>query len=67
MVTLSDALTTYGICAKAEGKSPRTVQWIASLVGYFANFLGDASPEMASITANDLRRFINALRDSVKF
>ncbi len=67
MATLSDALTTYRICAKAEGKPPRTVQWIASSVSYFTDFLGDASPEMASITANDLRRFINTLRDSVKF
>ena len=39
-MTLSDALTVYRICARAEGKSPRTIQWITSSVGYFADYFG---------------------------
>jgi len=27
---LSDALTAYRICARAEGKSPRTIGWVTS-------------------------------------
>jgi len=64
--TLSDALTAYRICARAEGKSQRTIQWITSSVGYFSDFLGgDLDIEM--ITGNDLRRFIIALQDSQKY
>ena len=57
---LSEALTAYRICAKAEGKSPRTIQWITSSVGYFMDFLG-GDQDISTLTANDLRRFIIAL------
>jgi integrase/recombinase XerD len=64
--TLSDALTAYRICAKAEGKSQRTIQWITSSVGYFIDFLG-GDQDIITITGNDLRRFIIALQDSNKY
>jgi integrase/recombinase XerD len=64
--TLSDALTAYRICARAEGKSQRTIQWITSSVGYFIDFLG-GDQDIATITGNDLRRFIIALQDSHKY
>jgi len=48
-IKLSDALTAYRICAKAEGKSPRTIGWITSSVGYFARFLG-GDPDISPIT-----------------
>lgn len=66
MATLSEALTAYRICAKAEGKSARTIQWITSSVRYFGEFVGDER-QSATITTNDLRRFINALRDIHKY
>ena len=66
MATLSDALTAYRICAQAEGRSPRTIEWITSSVRYFANFLGD-DQDISTITANDLRRFIIALQGSSKY
>ena len=66
MSTLSDALAAYRICAQAEGKSPRTVQWITSSVGYFADFLG-GNHNISTITANDLRRFIIALQQCKKY
>ena len=66
MTKLSDALTAYRICAKAEGKSPRTIGLVTSSLGYFGRFLGGA-PDISSITADDLRRFIIALQNTDKF
>ncbi|MCJ7575501.1 MAG: tyrosine-type recombinase/integrase [Dehalococcoidia bacterium] len=66
MTRISDALTAYRICAKAEGKSPRTIGWVTSSVGYFARFLG-GDPDISSITADDLRRFIITLQNTGKF
>ena len=39
--SLSDALTAYTICAKAERKSPETISWVRDAVRYFSDFLGD--------------------------
>ena len=66
MSTLSEALTAYKICARAEGRSPRTIDWVASSVRYFGRFLGD-DVDIATITANDLRRFIIALQGAKKY
>jgi site-specific recombinase XerD len=63
---LSDALTAYRICARAEGKSARTIGWVTSSVGYFAKLLG-SHPDISSITADDLRRFIITLQNTSKF
>jgi site-specific recombinase XerD len=63
---VSEALTAYRICARAEGKSPRTIGWVTSSVGYFARFLG-GDPDISSITADDLRRFIITLQNTCKF
>ena len=60
-MTISDALTTYRTYARAEGKSPKTVDWVVSGVGYFADFLGPERQDTAGITGQDLRRFIIAL------
>ena len=66
MATISDALAAYRICAQAEGKSPKTIRWIMSSVGYFSEYLGD-NQDVNTITANDLRGFIIALRQRPKF
>ena len=66
LATLSDALTAYLICAKAEGRSPKTILWVTSSVGYFRKFLG-GDPDIRAIAANDLRRFIIALQESPKY
>jgi site-specific recombinase XerD len=66
LATLSDALTAYCICARAEGKSPKTVSWITSSVGYFSEFLG-GNQGLQDIAADDLRRFIIALQQSHKY
>ena len=54
-MTLQDALVAYKIYAKAEGKSPKTVAWVASSVGYFAEFLGPEQQDIGVITDNDCR------------
>lgn len=66
MPTLSEALSAYRLCAKAEGKSPKTIRWIMSSMHYFSQFLGE-DKEMENISANDLRRFIIALQGRPKF
>ena len=64
---LQDALIAYKTYARAEGKSPKTVAWVVSSVGYFADFLGTDKQDIASITGHDLRRFIIALQGKQKF
>jgi len=66
-MTLQDALVAYRTYARAEGKSPKTVDWVVSSVGYFADFLGPERQDIAGITGQDLRRFIIALQDKPKF
>ena len=63
---LSDALVAYRICARTEGKSPCTIGRVTSSVGYFGRFLG-GDPEISSVTADDLRRFIITLQNTGKF
>ena len=57
MITISEAMAAYSICARAEGKSPQTMDWILSSMRYFMGFLG-GDRELATISADDLRRFI---------
>ena len=64
---LQDALVAYKTYARAEGKSPKTIRWITSSVGYFADFVGMEHQAIDSITGNDLRRFIIALQGKQKF
>ena len=66
-MTLQDALVAYRTYARAEGKSPKTVDWVVSSVGYFAEFLSPDQQDINTITGNDLRRSIIALRDKPKF
>ena len=66
MTRLSDALTAYRICSKAEGKSPATVSWVADAIRYFSEFLG-GDIDIDRLTANDLRRFIIALQEKRAF
>jgi len=41
MTTLSDALAVYKACARAEGRSPKTVRAVAQAVRYLSDFLGE--------------------------
>jgi site-specific recombinase XerD len=66
VTTISDALAAYRIFAAAEGKSPKTVRWTETSLGYFAAFLGTRQ-DIAQISGDDLRHFIIALRERHKF
>ena len=66
MTTISQALRAYRLCAKAEGKSPKTIDWITSSVGYFRDFLG-SDQVISTVTADDLRFFIVGLQNSHRF
>ena len=61
MTTLSDALATYRICARAEAKSPRTIEWIMSSVGYFSDFLGGDCNQDSSINVLDMTCIANKI------
>ncbi len=67
LTTFSDALAAYRICAKAEGKSPKTVNWIGDAVRYFSQFLGDQANDLDSVNAQSLRQFILALQTKKTF
>ena len=66
-MTIQDALVAYRTYARAEGKSPKTISWVVSSVGYFAEFLGPQQQDIGTIKGNDLRRFIIALQEKPKF
>ncbi|MEE8373363.1 MAG: hypothetical protein V3R87_06595, partial [Dehalococcoidia bacterium] len=66
-MTLQDALIAYQTYARAEGKSPKTVTWVVSSIGYFTDLLGPEQQDIGAITGNDLRRFIIALQSKPKF
>jgi len=66
-MTIQDALVAYRTYARAEGKSPKTVDWVVSSMGYFAEFLGPKQQDIGMIKGNDLRRFIIALQEKPKF
>ena len=65
ITTFSDGFVAYKICAQAEGKSRRSIDWIIDIVGYFNAFLGNLNIE--AVTADDLRRFIIALQQRQAF
>jgi len=67
LTTLSEALAAYRICAKAEGLSPKTVDWVTSAVGYFSEFLGGEANDLGNINAQSLRRFILVLQSKRAF
>ena len=66
MTKISEALTAYRICAQADGRSLRTIEWITSSMRYFSDFLS-VDRDISSINANDLRSFIIYLQKRKKY
>jgi len=58
---LSDAITAYKTCARAEGQSPKTIKETVACVRRFAAFFG-GDPILAEIGPDELRGFILALQ-----
>ncbi len=63
IMKLSEAVRLYTVCAKAENKSDRTIEWVTCATKYLGRFLGDESADIAMVDADCLRRFILALRE----
>ena len=61
MTTIADTLTAYHIAARAEGLSPGSIRAMDQAVRYFNDFHGGIK-DVGDVTANNLRAFINALR-----
>jgi site-specific recombinase XerD len=59
-------LTRYGLSARAEGLSPKTVSHVRLGVRLFDDFLGGI-PDVRKVSADDLRRFIIALQQRPKW
>ena len=59
--SLSTQLSRYELYAQAEGLSPATIAHTTRCVGFFAAFLGGIN-DVSAVTADDLRRFIVALK-----
>lgn len=64
--TLREAITYHRTVARAENKSEKTIVWTSRTTERFADFLG-GDPLLSEINANDLRRFIIALRQTKKY
>ena len=64
--TLGDFLLIYEKFAKAENKSPRTIQSIKEAVSQFDNFLGGC-PDVEEVKAEDLREYIRYLQQKPKW
>ena len=54
---LSEAISAYRVIATANGKSPKTIEWVTGSVRLFQKFL-DRDPDLSSLTLNELRKFI---------
>jgi integrase/recombinase XerD len=61
-MNLQQAVSIYNVCARAEGKSERTIEWVTSAVRYLGRFLGNEAADISVVNADCLRRFILALR-----
>ena len=57
LTKLSEAISAYRMIAAADGKSPKTIEWVTGSVRLFQKFL-DRDPDLSSLTRNDLRKFI---------
>ncbi|MAP39858.1 MAG: hypothetical protein CL879_09620 [Dehalococcoidia bacterium] len=54
---LSEAISAYRVIATADGKSPKTIEWVTGSVRLFQRFV-DGGPDLSSLTRNNLRKFI---------
>jgi len=66
-MTLEEAVKIYAICARAENKSERTVEWVTGAAKRLAAFAGSSSIEIADIDTNLIRRFILSLDEQPAF
>ncbi len=63
--SLAYLITSYQLCARAEGKSPKTIDMISRCIGYLEKFLTSQclATDAAAIGATEIRSFILYLKD----
>ena len=57
LTKLSEAISAYQMIAAADGKSPKTIEWVTGSVRLFQRIV-DGGPDLSSLTRNNLRKFI---------
>jgi len=60
-MNLQEALEVYEICARAENKSERTIEWVKLSAKRLQNFVGKEITDIRSISTGLLRRFVISL------
>jgi site-specific recombinase XerD len=65
-MNLDEAVGAYRICARAEGLSSKTVEWVTSSVRYLSEFLGEGQ-DVESVSVQDYRRFILVLQGRARW
>jgi len=62
MITLLKATQDYLLASKADGNAPKTISWYDDILRVMTATIGHSKP-LDTITANDMRAYINSLRD----
>jgi len=57
-MNLDEAVRVYTVCARAENRSERTVEWVAGSTKRLAAFIGSDAIDVRTITVDTVRRFI---------
>ena len=67
--TLEEVLEGYALTAQAEGKSPKTVEWVAQTTNRFARFLTGQglATEVDAVGPEEVRAFIRHLQTSLRY
>jgi len=65
-MSIQNLLNRYALAARARGESEETIKHTRRIVSYFDSFMGGIQ-DVAKIQADDLRRFIVALRQKPKW
>jgi len=66
-MTLEEAVKIYAICARAENKSERTVEWVTGAARRLQAFTGSDNLDITAINTNLIRRFILSLDEKPAF
>lgn len=66
---ISECITYYEICNKAEGKSPKTIDWYTAILNMFLHYLHDRHlpNSIDVIDTRLLREYIIYLQNKVRF
>jgi len=66
-MTLQEAVQIYAICARAENRSERTVEWVTGAAKRLAAFGGSENLDITTIDTDLIRQFILSLDEQPAF